>query len=221
VNREELYGLPGDEFVGARDALARSLAKDKQRDEAAAVKKLRRPTRSAEVLNHLARSEPKAIAKLTAAGDALRKALEAGKRDGVDAARRDVSAAVDVLLEAARAEGPSEQALAEVATSLQAAAADTGSGARLREGCLEGPLDPPGFEALAGLTLQPSDRKAGEGKEKKAKGPPPPTAAERAAAQQRGRLVRRVEIARAELDRAEEAHRAAEAALAEWDDAEA
>jgi hypothetical protein len=224
VNREELYGLPGDEFVGARGALARSLAKGKQRDEAAAVKKLRRPTRSAEVLNHLARSEPKAIAKLTAAGDALRKALEAGKRDGVDAARRDVSAAVDVLLEAARAEGPSEQALAEVATSLQAAAADTGSGERLREGCLDRPLDPPGFEALAGLTLQPSDRKAGEGKAKekaKAKGPPPPTAAERAAAQQRGRLVRRVEIARAELDRAEEAHRAAEAALAEWDDAEA
>ena len=173
------------------------------------------------MLNHLARSEPKAIARLTAAGDALRKALEAGKRDGVDAARRDVSAAVDVLLEAARAEGPSEQALAEVATSLQAAAADTGAGERLREGCLERPLDPPGFEALAGLTLQPSERKAGEGKAKKAKGPPPPTAAERAAAQQRGRLVRRVEIARAELDRAEEAHRAAEAALAEWDDAEA
>jgi hypothetical protein len=219
VNREELYGLPGDEFVAARDALARSLTKDKRRDEAAAVKKLRRPTRSAEVLNHLARSEPKAITKLTTAGDALRKALEAGKREGVDAARHGVSAAVDVLLEAARGKGPSEQVLAEVATSLQAAAADTGSGERLREGCLERPLDPPGFEALAGLTLQPSDRT--EKQNEKEQGPPQPTAAERAAAQQRGRLVRRVEIARAELDRAEEAHRAAQAALAEWDDADA
>ena len=103
--------------------------------------------------------------------------------------------------------------LAEVATSLQAAAADTAAGERLREGCLERPLDPPGFEALAGLSLQPSERKP--------KGPPPPTAAERAAEQQRARLVRRVEIARTELDRAEEAHRAAEAALAEWDDAQA
>ena len=98
VTREELYGLPGAEFVAARDALARSLAKDKQRDEAAAVKALRRPTRSAEALNHLARNEPKAIARLTGAGDKLREALEAGKRDGVDAARRDVSAAIDELL---------------------------------------------------------------------------------------------------------------------------
>ena len=61
MNRADLYGLPGAEFVAARDALARSLAKDKQRDEAAAVKALRRPTRSAEVLNELARSEPKAV----------------------------------------------------------------------------------------------------------------------------------------------------------------
>lgn len=83
VSREELYGLPGTEFVGARDALARALTKEKRRDEAAAIKALRRPTRSAEVLNALARSEPKAIAKLTAAGDALRTALEAGRRDGV------------------------------------------------------------------------------------------------------------------------------------------
>ena len=216
MTREELYGLPGAEFVAARDALARSLAKDKHRDEAAAVKALRRPTRSAEALNALARNEPKAIARLTGAGDKLRNALEAGKRDGVDAARRDVTAAIDELLEAARADGPSEQALAEVATSLQAAAADTESGDRLREGCLERPLEPPGFEALAGLTLQPADRT-----EKKPKGPPPPTAAERAAEQQRGRLVRRVEIARTELERAEEAHAAAEAALAEWDDAQA
>ncbi len=219
VSRQELYGLPGDEFVAARDLLARSLAKDQQRDEAAVIKKLRRPTRSAEVLNHLARREPKAITRLTGAGDALRKALEAGKREGVDAARRDISSAVEELLESARAEGPSEQALAEVATSLQAAAADTEAGERLREGCLERPLDPPGFEALAGLTLQPSERKAKV--EEAKKGPPPPTAAQRAAAQQRGRLVRRVEIARAELDRAEEAHRAAEAALAAWDEAEA
>jgi hypothetical protein len=216
VTREELYGLPGAEFVAARDALARSLAKDKQRDEAAAIKALRRPTRSAEVLNALARNEPKAIARLTGAGDKLRKALEAGKRDGVDTARRDVTAAIDELLEAARGDGPSEQALAEVATSLQAAAADTEAGDRLREGCLERPLDPPGFEALAGLTLQPAERT-----ETKPKGPPPPTAAERAAEQQRARLLRRVEIARTELERAEEAHAAAEAALAEWDDAQA
>ncbi len=213
MTREDLYGLPGDEFVAARDALARALSKDQQREEAAAIRKLRRPTRSAELLNQLARSEPKAVTGLTAAGDALRKALEAGKRDGVDKARRDVSAAIDQLLGAARGEGPSEQVLAEVATSLQAAAADTEAGDRLREGCLERPLDPPGFEALLGLTLQPAERTE--------KQPPQPSAAERAAEQQRARLERRVETTREELERADEAHRAARAALAEWDDAEA
>ena len=65
MTREELYGLPGAEFVAARDALARSLAKDKHRDEAAAVKALRRPTRSAEALNALARTEPEASPRLT------------------------------------------------------------------------------------------------------------------------------------------------------------
>ncbi len=213
MTREELYSLPGAEFVAARDALARSLATDQQRDEAAAIKALRRPTRSAAALNALARCEPQKVAQLTAAGDALRKALEAGQRAGVDTARRDVSVAVDQLLEAVRGSSPSEQALAEIATSLQAAAADTEAGERLREGCLERPLDPPGFEALVGLTLQAAERRP--------TGPPAPTAAERAAEQQRARLVRRIEIARSELDRAEEAHRAAEASLLAWDDAEA
>lgn len=213
MTREELYGLPGAEFVVARDALARSLAADQQRDEAAAIKALRRPTRSAAALNALARCEPQKVAQLTAAGDALHKALEAGRRAGVDGARRDVSVAVDLLLEAVRGSSPSEQALAEITTSLQAAAADIEAGGRLREGCLERPLDPPGFEALAGLTLQAAERRP--------KGPPAPTAAERAAEQQRARLVRRIEIARSELDRAEEAHRAAAASLMAWDDAEA
>jgi hypothetical protein len=213
VNRDQLYGLPGAEFIAARDAYARSLVKEKKRDDAAAVRALRRPTRSAELLNHLARSEPKTIATLTGAGDALRTALESGQRDGVERARRDVSAAVDQLLEAARKEQPSDLALAEVATSLQAAAADTDAADRLREGCLERPLDPPGFEALAGLTLQPAEREPRE--------PPKPSAAERAAQKERARLERRVETTREELRLAEDAHRAAEAALAELDDAEA
>jgi hypothetical protein len=211
VTREELYGLPGAEFVAARDALARSLVQAGRREDAETIRALRRPTRSAELLNRLARSEPDAVAKLTGAGDALRTALEAGARDGVEDARRAIAAIVDELLQAAGDEQPSEQALAEVATSLQAAAADTASGERLREGCLERRLDPPGFEALAGLTLQPAERTARQ--------PPKPSAAERAAERERARRERRVETTREELRRAEEAHRAAEAALAELGDA--
>jgi hypothetical protein len=216
VIREELFGLPGAEFVAARDASARALAKEGRREDAAAIRALRRPTRSAELLNMLARTEPKAVKALTDAGDALRTALEAGKRAGVDEARQEVSAAVDGLLGAARREGASEQVLAEVATSLQAAAGAVDSGEQLREGCLERALDPPGFEALAGLTLPQASRP-----EPQEPQPVKTSVAERAAERERVRLERRVAVSREALHRAEEAHRAAEAALAEFTDAEA
>jgi hypothetical protein len=209
VTVEELYGLPGAEFVAARDALARSLAKEGRRDDADAVRARRRPTRPAEVLNGLARAEPKAVAALLAAGDGVRGALEAGDRARIEKARRDVSAAVDVLADAALQEGPSEQVLADVRTSLQAAAADPAAGDRLREGCLDRALEPPGFEAVSGLKLQPSSRPDLT--------PPKQSAADRALERERARLERRVESTREALGRAEEAHRAAEAALAELD----
>ncbi len=216
VNREELYALPGDEFVAARQASARSLVKAGRREDAEAIRALRRPTRSAEVLNRLARGEPKAVKALTGAGDALRKALEAGQRSGVEKARQGVSAAIDGLLAKAREDGPSDQVLAEVATSLQAAAFDVAAGDRLREGCLERPLDPPGFEALAGLTLPPGERPERTQPEQ-----PQETVADRAAERERVRLESRVERALEALRRAEQAHAEAEAALAELTDAEA
>jgi hypothetical protein len=209
VTVEELYGLPGAEFVAARDALARSLAKEGKDDDAAALRARRRPSRSAEVLNHLAREEPKSVKALLAAGDRVRRALEKGDRPGVEEARRKVSAAIETLATAADAQEPSDQVRAEVVTSLQAAAADPAAGDRLAAGCLERPLDPPGFEALSGLTLQPSARPAKE--------PPKQSAADRAAERERSRLERRVEATRDALERAEAAHRAAEAALAEFD----
>ena len=209
VTIEDLYGLPGTEFVAARDELARSFAKEGRKEDAAALKARRRPTRSAELLNQLAREEPTSVKGLLAAGDRMRRALEAGDRAGVEDSRREVTAAVEKLTMAADGQRPSEQARAEVVTSLQAAAADPAAGERLRDGCLERPLDPPGFEALAGLKLQPSPRPA--------RPAPKQSAVDRAAERERARLERRVEATREALQRAEEAHRAAEAALAEFD----
>ena len=206
---EGLYGLPGAEFTAARDELARSLVKEGRKEDAADVRARRRPTRSAELLNGLAREDPKSVKALLAAGDLVRRALEAGDRAGVEEARRAVSAAVETLAAAADTERPSDQVRAEVVTSLQAAAADPAAGDRLADGCLERPLDPPGFEALAGLTLPPSPRPARQ--------PPKQPAADRAAERERARLERRVEATREALQRAEEAHRAAAAALAEFD----
>jgi hypothetical protein len=206
VTIDELYALPGAEFVAARNAMARELSRAGRRDEAATVRALRRPTQAAEVLNAVARNEPAAVDGLAKAGRALRKALSQGDRAKLERAQRDVSAATEQLLAAARAAGGEERVMNDVTGTLQAAAADDAAAARLREGRLERPLDPPGFEALAGLTLGAPKRPA------KPKGP---SATELREAKERERRERRLAAARDELERAREASRRAEEALAE------
>ena len=203
---DELYALPGAEFVAARDAMARDLAKASRKDEAAAVRALRRPTQAAEILNAVARTEPATVERLVKAGAALRKALEKGDRAKVETARDDISAATDALVAAARAAGGGERVVNDVTATLQAAAADEAAADQLRQGRLERPLDPPGFDALAGLTFAGAKRPA------KPKGP---TAAEIREAKERERRERRIAAAREDLRRAQEASQKAEQALAE------
>jgi hypothetical protein len=74
---DELYGLPPADFTGARDELARRLRHEGLRDEAKAVKALRRPTVAAWALNQLARRRPDEVERLLATGKRLRKAQEA------------------------------------------------------------------------------------------------------------------------------------------------
>src|SRR5262249_39752087 len=86
VTIDELYALPGAEFVAARDTMARELTKAGKKDEAATVRALRRPTQAAEILNAVARSERATVDRLVRAGGALRKALSKGDRAKVEAA---------------------------------------------------------------------------------------------------------------------------------------
>jgi hypothetical protein len=206
VTIDELYALPGGEFVAAREAMARELAKAGQKDEAKAVRALRRPTQAAEILNAVARSERATVDRLIKAGGALRKALEKGDRAKVEASREQISSATDALIDAARAAGGGERVVNDVTATLQAAAADPAAADQLRQGRLERPLDPPGFDALAGLTFAAAKRPA------KAKGP---TAAEIRAAKEQERHERRLQAARDDLRRAQEASRRAEQALAD------
>jgi hypothetical protein len=104
---DRLYGLPRDEFIGARDALARELRVANRRDEAAAVKALPKPTVAAWAVNQAVRSQPPAARELWEAGDALAAAQEAilaGKGSGSDmrAATERERAAVEPLVDAAR-----------------------------------------------------------------------------------------------------------------------
>jgi hypothetical protein len=68
MDLDELYRAPFDEFIARRDALVKELRKDGKRDEADAVKKLKKPALSAWALNQLPR-------------DAIEELLERLRRD--------------------------------------------------------------------------------------------------------------------------------------------
>ncbi len=66
-----IYGGPLDEFVAARDGLARELRAAGRRDDAAAVRKLAKPRRVAWALDAAALAEPARFEAVDAAATAL------------------------------------------------------------------------------------------------------------------------------------------------------
>lgn len=139
---DDLYGLPASEFTAARDARAAELRRAKQRDLAAAVKGLRRPSAAAEALNRLARAHPAAISQLVALGDQLRAAQARLSGDDIRALgrqRREVISSVGRLIaDLARDDGRALGATAEreVLTSLDTALAEPAAAAALVAGRL-------------------------------------------------------------------------------------
>ncbi len=82
---DALYaGAPG-EFTAGRDALAKDLRAAGEQDEAARVRKLRRPTKIAAELNRLARGEPDAMGAAIEAESAL-EAAQRGVLEGTGTA---------------------------------------------------------------------------------------------------------------------------------------
>jgi hypothetical protein len=81
---DDLYALPPADFTPARDALAKELKAAGDKDAAAEVKALRRPTVAAWALNLAARRAPDELREAILAGDTLRAAhgaLMGGKAD--------------------------------------------------------------------------------------------------------------------------------------------
>lgn len=137
---EQLYGLPLEEFTEARNARARKLRKDGDRDAAEAVGNLAKPTRAAWVANQLSRRHGKEMDALLRAGDELRAAHErlvGGDRDAdvAGAAAREREA-VGRLVERARSLDLSDAVLERVAETLHAAAGSEDVRDRLRRGAL-------------------------------------------------------------------------------------
>jgi hypothetical protein len=167
---DRLFGLPLDEFTGARNDLARRLKEDGHADEATAVQALPKPTVAAWTVNQLARGDAAGVRELLDAGDALRSAqgrLLAGQ-DASDSLReataqeRDAVRALTVRAEAILQDAgrPASQAMLErVAATLRAAAVDNEGRRLLEAGRLTAELDPAGFGGLAAAPTTAGRRK--------------------------------------------------------------
>ncbi|HEX7148410.1 MAG TPA: hypothetical protein VF512_12940, partial [Actinomycetota bacterium] len=148
---DELFGLPPEEFVAARDELARRLRREGEAEAAKRVKALRRPPLSAWAVNQLARG-PQGLGELLAAGERLRAAHQAALagegaaelRAAARAEREAVAALVLVALELLREAGhPTTDATRDrVAATLHAAAASPEAAELIGGGRLTADLDP-------------------------------------------------------------------------------
>jgi len=210
-----LYGLPLEEFVAERDALAKRLRADKRRDDAAAVMALRKPSVAAWAANQVLRSQPSQRQALLEAGDALREAQEdllAGRGDAAaaraagEAERRVVGELVTAARGLARGGGfPSDTVLDRVRETLHAAATDDEARAEVEEARLSREHRPAAFAGLEGMPVAPKPKRAKGGKPAPAKrdGKRPEPDERKAAERERRRA------AQAELKDARAAERAA------------
>ena len=151
---DDLYKLPADEFVSARNALAKSLAGD----DAKAVKALAKPTVVPWTVNQLYWHDRDVYTRVLKAGEKLRDAQLAalkGKSSDVRGAtnthRQAVAEAVKAALDLATAAGghPDPDALARMFEALSVQKTPPEPHGRFTK-----PLQPQGFEALAGVDIK-------------------------------------------------------------------
>jgi len=247
-NAHELYGLPLDQFVPERTALARILRDEGQREEAAKITKLPKPSIAAWAVNQLVRTQRRAISDLFDAGDALQKAQEdllTGRSDGaaLRQAAEQERRAVEALMERARgllsSEGHelSQATLDRVADTLHAAAIDEAVRSVVKEGCLQKELRHAGLGgAGAALGSAATGARKGAGSPARTEERPAKSGAGRERERQRGdadrqrarqlEAARRTEsdtrraadLAQRKLNKAQERRDRAAAALQEADD---
>lgn len=195
--RDELYGLTPQEFTPARDARAAEARSSGQRELAAAIKQLKRPSQAAWLANVLARQRPHRVDELLLLGDRLRDAQRrlAGEelKELARAGHGTVAELVTDVerLAASAGQRPGPASLRQLQETLDAGLADREAGRALREGCLTVALSYAGLGSPVG---DDGDERAGA------------PSAERATARSRARRAeaeRRVAELTAELQSAE------------------
>ena len=225
---DAIYGLPLEDFVPERAAVAKRLRSEGDRETAKRVTALRKPSVAAWTINQLVRSRAKDVAAFTKAADGLRAAQGAllegrGSPADLRTAREAERKAVGRLIEVARGlfpggREPGESTLERIGATLHAAAADeairdevlSGRLLRERESSGFGDLD---VELAAAVPPKPRRKRERERESDDTAA----RAQEEAAAQEAAERERRTRRAalQAALDQAVEERRRAEDALDE------
>ncbi len=156
---KRLYQVPPEQFVAERTRLVKESKDAGERDQAAALGRLRRPAAPAWALARIAADDPDAVDELLAANSRLRDAMAGGGRVGGERFRqasderlRVVARLTDragkVLEEAGISAG--RPVLERIETTLMATATDDAGADLLRRGVLDHDLAAGGFADLLG-----------------------------------------------------------------------
>ncbi|MDC7122682.1 hypothetical protein OMK64_14180 [Cellulomonas fimi] len=162
---DDLYGAPPDQFVARRDAAAKDARAAGDRDLAAAITALRKPTVAAWLVNALLRDVPGLADQLVALGDSLREAERSLDGLGMRDLSRQRRALVTSLVGRAKALGRQaghkvgDAVAQEVDATLTAALADPDVAREVTSGRLTAGREFVGFGGIAsGEPAEPSAR---------------------------------------------------------------
>jgi hypothetical protein len=160
---DALYAASPEEFITARDRIAKRLRDEGHAEQAQRVKSLRRPTVPAWAVNQVVRTHRNDVDELLSAGEDLRRVQQralSGKsggdlREASERRRRALQAVIKaseaLLDDAGRSSAPHLEA---IRTTFEAASLDREAGAQVQGRRLAKELDAPaGFGDVAGLTL--------------------------------------------------------------------
>jgi hypothetical protein len=159
----QLYGVKPAEFVAARGELAKQAQAAGDKELAAKIKALRKPTVAAWLVNQLARERPDELNELLDLGRDLREGMGGVDADGLrELTRRRhqlVAGLVRQARELAAADGQkvADDAARGVQTTLEATLSDADSADAVAAGCLSEPLEVSGFGFGLGLPAAPQE----------------------------------------------------------------
>jgi len=152
-----LYAVPLGEFTRRRDELAARLRAAGRRDEAAAVRRLKKPSVPVWTINTLAHDDADAVRAFVEATDRLKRAqldrtALAGATQAQRRALRILMRSVDAILGRAGVR-PAAATLQRISSTLLGAATDGDARRQLLHGRLTQERQAPGFEALASAPI--------------------------------------------------------------------